>query len=46
MESRARRDQYRQERFEKGTLEDRMRRDATPPDDYVSPLLGKDPVAQ
>jgi hypothetical protein len=40
MQSRARRDQYRNERLNKGTLEDQMRRDATPPDDYVSPLLG------
>jgi hypothetical protein len=40
MQSRARRDQYRNERLNKGTPEDQMRRDATPPDDYVSPLLG------
>jgi hypothetical protein len=40
MQSRARRDQYRNERLNKGTLEDQMRRDATPSDDYVSPLLG------
>jgi len=41
---RAGRDQYRKERLERGTLGDQMR-NACAPDDYVSPLLGQEPVA-